>query len=204
MPLLIKANSVNNLSDGRYFATFAEWIGFNFCADHAHHIDTATAVTVMGWVAGVRIVGEFGNTPLAKLLPIVNELQLDTIQTDHDLALDQLPAIVSTVIRRIVVTPHTTANEVWQVLQNTRGAAYFMLDFQAHHITYHPALSPDVLLRMCQQHPILLAAVFTPHNIRPLTDSLPLAGIALATGSELAAGVRSFDDVQELIDSLDM
>lgn len=205
----VKANSINNLSDGRYFAPFAEWVGFNFNTQNPNGIDLPTAVMIMGWLAGPRIVGEFDDLPLETINNIAKELQLDTIQTDLDLPTTRLLPIISTVIRRIVVTPNSTANDILAVVENAQGVAYFLLDFQTHQIEWHSieqhtSINVPFLRYLCTEYPILLAAVFTTANVLTIVNDIPAAGIALLGGNELQAGIRVFDDVQDIIEQLEV
>ena len=205
----VKANSINNLSDGRYFATFAEWVGFNFNPQNPNGIDLPTAVMIMGWLAGPRIVGEFDDLPPETINNIAQELQLDTIQTDLDLSGSYLLPIISTVIRRIVILPTTTAANILEVIENAKGVSYFLLDFQTHQLTWdsveqHASVHLPFLQRLCSTHPILLAALFTSANVLSIVNGIGAAGIALLGGNELQPGIRLFDDVQDIIEQLEI
>lgn len=54
MPAIaIKATHINNLTDARYFAVFAEWIGFKLANDDPQALSLDQCCELMGWVSGV-------------------------------------------------------------------------------------------------------------------------------------------------------
>lgn len=209
MKVRVKVNSINNLSDARYFATFAEWAGFNFNPEDAAFLPLATARELMGWMSGPRMVGEFGNAPEALINQVAQELKLDTIQTDTDLNYQQLIPQISTIIRRITLTANTQAKQLEAVLERTAPhTAYFLLRFTETAINWAEwqettSFDTAYLQQLCTDYNILLQLPFTPANVLPIINTIQPAGIALDSGQEIKTGLRAFDDVADIVELLE-
>ncbi|HRI26753.1 MAG TPA: hypothetical protein PK239_00050 [Chitinophagales bacterium] len=208
----VKVNQITNLSDARYFATFAEWVGFNLNPDDAHFLPVATARELIGWLYGPRIIGEFGSASADFINQTAVELGLDAIQTNLPLNHQHLHPQISTVIRQIMVTPQTTVAELQNVLQESAPyTAYFLLNFTQSGATWETLanqtkpqyLNSSLLQTLCTDYNILLHINFTPQNILPILHQTQPAGIALNSGQEIKTGLRSFDEVNALIDLLE-
>lgn len=208
----IKASSINNLSDGRYFATFAEWMGFNFSPTSPQFVTLEQATQIKNWVFGPRLVGEFDALAIDQINPIVEALQIDTIQTDLDLDFRQLSPIVSTIIRRIVIDKKLKDKDLSQIIEDTaNGTAYFLLDFLSHQITWQdlqnsPTLSTTFLQKIAAKYPqkIILSMPFTPQNVLGILDQIQPFALSLAGGNELKTGLRAFDDIDPIVNLLEI
>ncbi|OWY22160.1 hypothetical protein C7N43_13610 [Sphingobacteriales bacterium UPWRP_1] len=206
----VKVNSINNLSDARYFATFAEWAGFNFNPNDVTHLPVATARVLMGWLSGPRMVGEFGNAPVEIINQTAKELNLNTIQTDVDLPVQQLAPQISAIIRRVNIMADMLPAQLNDLLQkNAAHTAWFLLNFTHanwnwNNLQQHTRFTPQYLKNLCADYNILLQLPFTPQNILQVLEEIQPAGIALNSGQEIKTGIRSFDDVADIIELLDL
>ncbi len=204
----IKANSINNLSDGRYFSTFAEWVGFNFNPNSTQSVDIATAKEIAGWLHGPRIVGEFDDQPLTRINEVAEALQLDTVQTDIDLDYTKLHPNISTIIKRVVIDDTIDADRLESILMSGTGIAYFLLDFVEKNslwkdIEKHQALKPAFLQELCEEYRIILALPFTSQNVLSIVEQTQPFAIALASGQEEKVGIRAFDELTAIIEQLE-
>ncbi len=209
----VKVNSVTNLSDARYFATFAEWAGFNFNPNDAHYVSLITARELIGWMSGPRIIGEFGTAPLENINKTVEMLSLDSIQTDYAIDYKLLTPQISSIIRQVFITPMTKAEELTTILlKEAPYTAYFLLNFTptAHRMSWDDLLKPDTLIspaflkQICADYNILLQLPFSAANVLTIVNELAPAGIALDGGMEIKTGIRSFDEVADLIELLEV
>ncbi len=61
MPFQIKASSINNLTDARYFNALENtFIGFNFDVLHSQHINILQAEEIVSWLYNPPLIAEFG------------------------------------------------------------------------------------------------------------------------------------------------
>lgn len=207
----IKVNSIANLSDARYFATFAEWAGFNFNPVNAGFIPISTARELIGWMSGPRIVGEFGDASIEQVNQTAVLLGLDSIQMNHAIDYRQLAPIISTIIRQVFITPHTKAEEL-QVLLDKEApfTASFLLNFKDAGISWESLqqadskLRPKVLNQLCKDYNIILQLPFHAGNVLKIVDEISPSGIAVDSGEEIKTGIRSFEDIAGIIEQLEI
>ncbi|MFK7905250.1 MAG: hypothetical protein AB8B69_09005 [Chitinophagales bacterium] len=206
----IKASGINNLSDARYFSTFAEWIGFNFDAESSNYMALEKAKEIIGWLAGPRIVGEFDKQNIEYINAVCTALKIDSIQTDLDLNFSLLSPVVSTVMKRIVVDGFLDSSRLESILMANSGkVAYFILDFtQAPYsweeLQNHPHFSPTQLKEWCEDYPIVLHLPFTPENVLEIVEQVQPFALNMAGGTEDKVGLRAFDDIDPLVELLEI
>ena len=84
-PFILKFSSISNLSDARYAAgMWADFIGFNFDPNSSSYIDPEKAKSIIGWISGTAIVGEFGQQPIEWIKDFSQQLQLQVVQIPAD------------------------------------------------------------------------------------------------------------------------
>ncbi|MBK8472353.1 MAG: hypothetical protein IPL33_09385 [Sphingobacteriales bacterium] len=209
MPAIaIKATHINNLTDARYFAVFAEWIGFKLANDDPQALSLTNARELMGWVSGVRLVGEFGHSPIAYINALAEALQLDTIEVAQSTDLTGLSPIVSSVLRRVELLPDTEVDALALYLalhQHTSAAFVFDLsqgDYTAASLPRHPLWKSGALQQWCSQYRVILQLPFDAATMLPVIEVLQPFGIALTGSDEQQTGLKTFDELNELIELL--
>lgn len=209
MPAIaIKATHINNLTDARYFAVFAEWIGFKLANDDPQALSLTNARELMGWVSGVRLVGEFGHSPIAYINALAEALQLDTIEVAQSTDLTGLSPIVSSVLRRVELLPDTEIDALALYLalhQHTSAAFVFDLSqgaYTAASLPTHPLWKSGALQQWCSQYRVILQLPFDAATMLPVIEVLQPFGIALTGSDEQQTGLKTFDELNELIELL--
>ncbi len=206
----IKASKINNLSDARYFSTFAEWIGFNFSPESPSYVSLDKAKEIIGWLAGPRIVAEFGKQDVEYINAVCRALKLDTIQSDLDLNFGELDSMISTVMKHIEVDKDLDDSRLESILMANSGkVAYFVLDFTQMSYSWqelqtHPYFSPEKLKDWCENYPIILHLPFTPENVLEIVEQIQPFALNVAGGTEDKVGLRAFDDIDPIIEQLEI
>lgn len=96
MKKIIKAGSVTNLTDARFFAGYGvDYIGFCFDPQSPNYISPQQALAIKGWLHGVQIVAEFANQDTYNMKGILDFFQPDVIEWtgDGDVPSFDLPVI---------------------------------------------------------------------------------------------------------------
>lgn len=93
--------SVNNLTVARYAAAMmADYVGFCFDSSSDKYITVVKAKEIMGWLSGVKFIGEFYTKPADEITAIALELNLDKVMLYGEysnLDMDTIPfEIIST------------------------------------------------------------------------------------------------------------
>lgn len=207
----IKATSINNLTDARYFAAWnVEWLGFSLEIGSANYTRPQDVKEIKDWLVGPKIVGEFGlDQNLTDILESVELLQLDAVQLSmfaDDTIAKNLQNV--TVIKEWVLDDLTNMNAFAEQCRTTANQVdYFYLDLEKNGITW-AALQANtnalnLLQELCAEYAILVSLVCPPDQIEAYLDRVKPHGISLQGGEEEKVGVKSFDDLDAIFETLE-
>ncbi len=86
--------SVNNLTVARYAAAMmVDYVGFCFDSNSEQFITVAKAKEIMGWLSGVKFIGEFNQKPTDEIMAIALELQLDAVLIQGNYTSEEIASI---------------------------------------------------------------------------------------------------------------
>lgn len=207
----IKATSINNLTDARYFAAWnVEWLGFSLELGHSNYTSPQDVKEIKDWLVGPKIVGEFGMThSLAEIQASVELLHLDAVQlgmyTADEIAL-QLNG--TSIFKEWVLEDLSGLDLFGQKCQTLANAVdYFCLDFEKNGIDWamlkQNAAALQQLQELCQEYAILISIHCPPSELQDFLDQVQPYGISLQGGEEEKVGVKSFDDLDEIFEQLE-
>lgn len=200
--MLIKASSITNLTDARYFAAKeVHFLGFNLEEGTPSYLDPMYMKAIREWVAGPKIVGEFLNASPAYAAEAAGFFGLDAVQLNAVGHLNELHQLAG--VETILRIDASLEREVLEPLFRG-GSAYadfFLLDCSA---------LPDWADRLFEQKnwwnelfalkPTILQADFTPEHLPSLMNDFKLGGLSLIGGAEEQIGVKSFDELDEIFE----
>lgn len=207
----IKATSINNLTDARYFAAWnVEWLGFSLEMGSPNYTRPQDVKEIKDWLVGPKIVGEFGlDQNLSDISEAVKLLQLDAVQlsmyADDNIA-EQLEDI--TVIKEWVLDDLANMNTfVDQCNKAANHVDYFYLDLEKNNLSWADLQANptalNLLQELCTEYAILISLVCPPDQIEAYLDLVKPHGISLQGGEEEKVGVKSFDDLDAIFESLE-
>lgn len=208
----VKAGSITNLTDARYFAARGvNWIGFALSPDSDHYLDTAQMLAIKGWIDGVRIVGEFSLETPDTIRSAVRELGLDAVQFSMVTPETTVRELTDTVplIKEIVLDYYHSDDDLReQCSAMPEGLSYLLLNLEKNRFTWQDLLagvpfSLEAVREVCDRYPVLLALNFEPAEVKDILERLPVKGLHLMGGEEEKVGVKSFDDLDEILDLLE-
>ena len=208
----IKAAAITNLTDARYFAAReVEWLGFDFAAGSDSYISPEQMLAIKEWVDGVKLLGEFSLEPPEYIRAAVAELGLDAVQLSMaapETHVRELAPEVA-VIRELTPDYYFTDEELRDHFEAVPpGVSYILLDLAKNGFTWADLcsgkpLSLVVIRQMCHIYPVLLALNFQAGEINDILSELPVKGLQLRGGEEEKTGVKSFDELDEILDLLE-
>ncbi len=209
----VKAGPITNLTDARYFAARGvEWLSFDFDQNSETYLPPHMMRAIREWVDGVQFVGEFGITTPLEMRALIEECQLDTIQVGLFVEVDMLLELQSPVpvMKEIVIERHTSAAEVTKALEQFQPwVQFFVLDFAKNGFTWEMLqtdknFSPAQLQEWCKRFPIILNIDFQKEMLNDFLDVLLPAGFCVKGGEEEKIGYKSFDELDEIFDLLEL
>ena len=207
----VKASSVTNLTDARYFAAWeTEWLGFNLNTGSEYYIQPNTMKAIKEWVDSVKVVGEFDLQEAEEILAAADMLELDAVQVGTFSSQETLQALYEQevpVIKEVVVqdtgefgaiTAQLQAQEVW--------VSHFLFDFQKNGITWADLLEDGLpeLKDIAQTYPILVAMDVSAEQLETMLEELPINGISVRGGAEEKVGYKSFDELDDLFEAIEV
>lgn len=209
----VKASSVTNLTDARYFAAWgAEWLGFDLRQGSDTSVQPQLVHAIKGWVDGVEILGEFDLETASEILTTAELLELNKVQLGMFSELETAIEVQSKVpiIKEIVLEKNSTFHALEDLLENFAPYTLaFLIDFEKNNITWDQVKSGQPfnsiqLKTICEQYQVLLSMPFSSPNIleEVLSDIQPF-GINLKGGEEEKVGYKSFDELDELFEALE-
>ncbi len=207
----IKASAVNNLTDARYFAAReVEWLGFRLSGDPKTAISLVGAKAIAEWVDGVKLVGEFDFATAEEITGADEQLHFDAVQVGMytpAVTLEKLPNL--TFIKEVVVERNSSEAEIEAHLSAyTNCCTYFLLDFTKAGINWEELktdkpLSLNFLKHLFSKNKILLALDFQASEAQLVIETLQPEGLSLTGGTEEKVGFKSFDELDDIFDSLE-
>ncbi len=200
----IWANHITNLTDGRYFAAYnAAWISFCFNPESPDCIAQNVAAGIAGWLEGPQVAGSFGVKQSDEFIKNTFEslgLQAVVLNIEHDSAnLKNLPILLE-------VSSSQLGNEFEHLLQLTENNTFakgFILTIDKiswNNLSTTKQIAFQALKQATQQVDIYLKLDLTADDLPLIAQELPhLQGIVLQGGEEEAVGVKSFDDLDDIM-----
>ena len=209
----VKAGSITNLTDARYFAAWGvEWLGFDLDQGSERYLPAHQVQAIAEWIDGSQIVGEFNLHSSEEISTAIELLSLDAIQagpltsTETIIALDaRLP-----IIKEIVVEPNSSASQIEdQIHQFAPLAELFLINFEKNgiswtHIKEGKSLPLDFLRELGDLVSWLASMNFSPDQLNEMLDSLGPDGLHLVGGEEERVGLKSFDELDEVFEKLEV
>lgn len=196
--MIVKAGGIRNLTDARYFAAReAAFLGFNLEAGTPGYLDPIYMKAIREWVEGPEIVGEFSVSSAEVVHEAASFFQLDAVQLSAGY-LDVLDELTPLKIL-LHLNACEGAGQVTAQMQAAAGkVAFFILDFSGC-----GALTDDpAWVNLCEHYPVLLHLDGPVDTYEAIRARLNPAGLSFSGGEEERVGVKSFDDIEAILDSL--
>ena len=211
--LPVKASQISNLTDARYFAARGiDWLAFDLDPGSDAYLSLAEIHAICEWVEGPKIVGSFGLLDADEIVKIKNELNLDAIQLHPFMPLYQLEVLEKeNTIQTFIVEDLNDLDQqlIAFIKERSPYVNYFSLDFSTNHFSWekiqnHPALV-TTLKTFCEEHSIFFQLSFDDNNPLSFIENIKPYALDIIAGSvEEKVGFKSFDDLDELLDHLEI
>ncbi len=208
----VKASSITNLTDARYFAAWGvDWMGF--CLDPAAetYLSPRQLEAIRAWVDGPRYVGEFNLQTSDEIGQAIEMLKLDAIQAGPFTPAEVLQELDSPVpvIKEFALDRDTEAGALREAFETFAPlAGTFLIDAQRSGLSWSDLqagrpFSLDLLSALCETYPTLLALDIEPAQLEAFLAALNPLGLSLRGGAEERVGFKSFDELDDLFEALE-
>ncbi|MES2778953.1 MAG: hypothetical protein V4651_03550 [Bacteroidota bacterium] len=195
----IKLGNITNLSDARFAAAAgATYIGFCFDPSNDNYIAPIKAKEIIDWVTGSSVVGEFGNQSLEEIRDISELLNVDVIEVNNTLLPDELLGLGKPVIKKINVNQFNAEQLQTEITAYEKVADAFHLYADTSSEKY----DNEQLVALCQSHQVIWGLQLDVNNVLNILSTFKPFGINFVGGSEEKAGMKDFDELNDLFDVL--
>lgn len=211
LKIKVKASSITNLTDARYFAAReVEWLGFPL-GNGGDGLSPLFVKAMADWVDGVKIVGEFDLSTASEIKELSGQVEIDTVQVGMFTPLVDVRQLDGlSVIKEVVVEASTSADELSEHLSAFGPhVEFFLLNFSKTGLSWNDLKngSPfpiSFLQNICETYSILLEVDAPVNAINEILETVRPTGLSFAGGEEEKVGVKSFDDLDEMLDELEV
>ncbi len=209
----VKASSITHLTDARYFAAWeTEWLGFYLSPGDENSVDGNQVAALREWVDGVKICGEFGMATTEHIETAISSLELDSVQVGMLTPVETLAALhgKAELIQEIVPEAYMSADEVEEMLNTRKDKVdYFLLNFSkggiiADDLKSGQPYSLEQLEDWSSRFPILVDIQLDKDGPVSFLENIPLKGFAVQGGAEEKTGYKSFDELDDFFEALEV
>lgn len=199
----VKISGVNNLSDARYCAgMLVDVIGFTLDKNDPTYIGTEKFTEITEWLSGVSIAAEFTTSNADEIRAALQDVAVDYIQVNNTALLAELLDLQVPLMLHIDVDQEKSLTGIQQKMAETaQYVKYFVIEGENR--SHLSSLQKD-LLSLTATYPILLGFEITENNVHRLIDTTDIKGIALKGGEEIKPGLKDFDELADILESIEI
>ncbi|SHJ22112.1 phosphoribosylanthranilate isomerase [Hymenobacter daecheongensis DSM 21074] len=201
-PVLVRG--INNLSDARYCAGMgADYLTFRLDPILPGHLQPEVVQELSGWVAGVRLVGEFDTLSVEEINRMAQACRLDYVLLHRRRPAEELAQLAIPALKLIKWIPDMLVEDVEKRFrdQHAHVAGFVLATPPAH------ALSAMQLAQLTQQartYKLWLGTGYAPPlSIRQFVEEIKPAGLVLEGGEEIKPGLRDFTELEAAFEQLE-
>lgn len=186
---LVKVGNISNLSDARYCAGMGvDMLGFAAIEGKAGYIPPKLYQDIRGWVAGPSAVLElYGLTKHHSFSKLLEDYRPDYIET----GVDELQFIPSSAGQSMIVSVHS--DDDFQKIESWKTSVQYLLISE---------YKKDLIKEASKLGPVILS-LHSPTALN-LLESFPIKGIALNGSAEVRPGFKSYDDLADVLEKLEI
>jgi len=202
---LIKASRVAHLTDARYFAAKeVDYLGFNLEEGTEGYLDPMYMKAIREWVQGPKIVGEFSRTPIRVVSEAAAFYGLDVVQVsarNYGPDLSELEGLE--VILEIEVGQDGLLFSKAALQALAAQVDVFLFNFSQAKVSKSTFYAEkDFWQEVFVIRPSLLQADIPAVDWPEILETLGLAGLSIVGGEEEQVGVKSYDQIDDVFESL--
>jgi phosphoribosylanthranilate isomerase len=199
----VKISGINNLSDARYCAgMIVDILGFSFEPEYPNFMSPDKYTAITEWVSGVSFAAEFDESDPEQIKEILSQypkvdfLQITKAEDLPALRLLQLPIILKI---DLSTTKGASLTDILQ--QSAQDVAFYLIENSSEETQ---AAVLDEVLHLTTEYPILLGFGLSQDNVLEIIEKYPIKGIALKGGDEIKPGYKDFDELAEILETIEV
>ncbi len=190
LQILVKVGNITNLSDARYCAGMGvEIVGFPVGKTNSSALSSTKIKEIAAWLSGIKVALEFDESSFDEkfVLEMIQDINPDYIQ---------LPIELKQEFRKITPIPFLLLTSSLKKLGNEEDILLY-----SGNIIHNE----KELIELCAKNKVILSsAELDTGSIKNILAKFSPFGIELKGGTEISPGLKSFDDLSEIFDILEI
>ncbi|MDA0315029.1 MAG: phosphoribosylanthranilate isomerase [Bacteroidetes bacterium] len=197
----VKINRITNLTDARYCSgMYVDILGFCLEEGSPHYVSPTRFQEITGWISGIDYAAEFTEGDAYTIERLLAEYPGITWIESGDLdTLLQLKSLGKKLIYAVKIEELETILPKIDFFQDQ--------EITLHLTSTNKSISIDnesIINIFSSKITLFLGAGITPSNANSLCELPGLFGFALDSGDEIKPGLRDFDQLAAILESLEL
>lgn len=196
----IKISGVNHLTDARYCAGMhVDMLGFCLEETSPRFLSPDLFRDITGWISGIDLVAEFSTSNTStiqealKLYPGITHVECEELESLLPLRGKNLGLIYKTSIDRLM-----HQQELFEKLKDQNITLHFTSQYNILNIDYQ-----NFILNASSYSSIYLGFGIKAENAKRLSQMPGVKGLVLDAGDEIKPGLRDFEQLADILESLE-
>ena len=197
----VKINRITNLTDARYCSgMYVDILGFSLEEGSSNYVSPTQFQEITGWISGIDYAAEFADLDAYSIERLLADYPSITWIESEDLdALVQLVPLGKKLIYRAQLEDLDTLLPKADLLREHDISLHVTSNNKSVAIDTESSSNPFL-----NQLNVFLGAGITPANASSLSELPGLYGFALDGGDEIKPGLRDFDQLAAILESLEL
>jgi phosphoribosylanthranilate isomerase len=197
----VKINRITNLTDARYCSgMYVDILGFCLEEGFAQYVSPTQFQEITGWISGIDYAGEFSDLDAYSIERLLaNYPSLTWIESEDLDTLVQLKSLGKKLIYRVKLEELDSLFPKVELLQEYKITLHVTSTDKSITID-----NESIIKKLSSQINLFLGAGITPENANSLCELPGLYGFALDGGDEIKPGLRDFDQLAAILESLEL
>ncbi len=199
----VKISSVNNLSDARYCAgMYVNLMGFNLEENSKNYVSPEKYNEITGWLSGLDYVAEFNMSHPERILTYLQDYPgIKYIEIQEEIHLKMLVnTSYEIILKQTINNPEDLEDLILKSESYKSNDITLLLISESRELDETTMTKIAELAEDCL---VLLGFGIEPSNIEEVLQKTNVRGIALQGGDEIKTGLKNFDELADILETLE-
>lgn len=198
---IVKVGNVSNLSDARYCAGMGvHYLGFSLDPLNAAYIDPSTFKSIREWVVGPSIVGELPKPGPENMGSTLDHYDLDCLEISDPASLAYFARYHLPLILRVDISAYQKLEDMIRTMTECREKVIFFLVERSG----TSIIQLQDILKLADHFKLMIGFDIDKNRLRSWLDDTEIMGISLKGGIEEVPGFKDYDELADILESIEV
>lgn len=198
---VVKINRITNLTDARYCSGMhVDLLGFCLESSSPNHISSNQFQEITGWIAGIAYAAEFSQSTAAEIIAILPSYSdISYIESEHLDTLLALKDLGLGLIYKVSIEQLLLLPELKKLLNGQEITLHLTSSQETITIEHHTLIE-----KLSSFSKVLIGFGVQADSASQLSVLPGVYGLSLDGGDEIKPGLRDFDQLADILESLEL